>query len=283
MKVSGLIALAALAGVAGSAFGGVTNANAFNVQLRNWNDYPSSNILPDIAPNQTSHARIVENMNPPGTGDPQKFANRHFAYLSEDGGATKLSMKNNESFKISYTMRMNSNIDNDGSGQLWPQQPEGGIFFGNDRGGGWIDEGGIFVVGNGTVFVGGANQKFSLIGEHNNGTDAFKKGDLLRMSYTYYAPGAAGPIAQYVVQFENLTSGFSKTVGNTFDMGDPANPNGFNDGSWVGFRWQHTRNPLVDGSTVNDIEYGDIQIVPAPAGFALLGLGGLIAGRRRRA
>lgn len=278
MKVRGILAVVALAGVAASASAGVTNANAFNVSLRNWNDYPNSVITPDIAANQTAHARITENMGPVNTDNPQKFANRHLAYLSEDGGATKLAMMKNESFKISYKMKLNSNID--GGGSLFPQQPEGGLFFGNDRGGGWIDEGGIFVVGSGTVFVGGAGQKFSLIGEANNGTGVFNKGDVLSMSYTYYAPGVMGALAAYIVQFDNLTSGLSKTVVNTFD----ADPNGFNDGSWVGFRWQHTRNPLLgsDG-TVNDIEYYDIAIVPSPAGASLLALGGLIAARRRRA
>ncbi|MBL8875200.1 MAG: VPLPA-CTERM sorting domain-containing protein [Phycisphaerae bacterium] len=272
MKVRGLFAVVALAGAAATASAGVTNANAFNVQLRNWNDFPGSTITPDIAPNQTSHARITENMGPNTPG----FANRHFAYLSEDGGTSKLGMAKAESWKISYKMKINSNIDN--GGPIFPQQPEGGLFFFNDRGGGWIDEGGIFVVGNGTVFVGGAGQKFSLIAEGAI-SPAFQKGDVLSMSYTYYAPGAMGALAAYIVQFDNLTSGFSKTVVNTFD----ADPNGFNDGSAIGFRWQHTRNPLVDGGTVNDIEYYDIAIVPSPAGASLLALGGLIAARRRRA
>ncbi|MGH7242890.1 MAG: hypothetical protein ACREJD_05675 [Phycisphaerales bacterium] len=283
MKVRGLFAVVALAGMAATASAaGVLGANAYTVVLRNFNDYPNSVITPDIAANQIGHARITENMGPVNADNPQKFANRHFAQFSDDGGATKLSMLNNQSFKISYKMKLNSNIDNDGSGQLWPQQPEGGLFFGNDRGGGFIDEGGIFVVGNGTVFVGGANQKFSLIGDHNNGTDAFKKGDILQMSYTYYAPN--GGTAAYAVQFDNLTSGFSKTVMNTFDVAGGPDANGFNDGSWVGFRWQHTRNPLLgsDG-TVNDIEYYDVAIVPASSTASLLALAGLAAARRRRA
>lgn len=271
---------AAAAGLACSAMAGINGFNAFNMQYRNWNDYPSSAITPTI--NGNSAVRIVENMNPPGTSDPQKFANRHFAYFSEDGGTTKLALQNNQSFKVSYKMRLSSNIDDDGSGLLWPQQPEGGIFFGNDRGGGWIDEGGIFVIGNGTVFIGGANQKFSLIGDHNNGTDAFKKGETLQMSYTYYAPGVAGALAAYVVQFNNLTTGFSKTVFNTFDPGGP-DANGFNDGSWIGFRFQNNRNPLVAGGTVNDTEYWDVEVVPTPGAASLLALGGLVAARRRRA
>ncbi|MBS0191673.1 MAG: hypothetical protein U0573_11465 [Phycisphaerales bacterium] len=281
MKIRALVALTVLAGAAASASAGIYGANAYNVQLRNWNDYPASSITPDIAPNQIGHARITENMGPVGLDYPQKYANRHFAYFSEDGGVSKLALKNNESFKISYKMKLNSNIDNDGSGQLWPQQPEGGLFFGNDHGGGWVDEGGIFVVGSGTVFVGGAGQNFSLIGEHNNGTDAFKKGDVLSMSYTYYAPGTLGAAAAYIVQFDNLTSGFSKTVVNSFDTNSA---NGFLDGSWVGFRWQHNRNPLLgsDG-TVNDIEYYDVSVVPTTGTASLLALGGLVAARRRRA
>ena len=72
----------------------------------------------------------------------------------------------------------------DGSGQLWPQQPEGGLwFFNNDTGSAYDDDGGIFTVGSGTVFVGGSNQKFSFIGEHSNGTDAWAKGDIIQVGY----------------------------------------------------------------------------------------------------
>lgn len=277
MKVRGLFAVVAIAGAAASASAGVTNANAYNVQLRNWNDYPNSIITADIAANQTAHARITENMGPVNPDNPQKFANRHFAYLSEDGGATKLAMQKAESFKISYKMKLNTNVG------AWPEKPEGGLFFGNDRGGGWIDEGGIFVVGNGTVFVGGANQNFSLIAE-GAVSPAFSPGDVLSMSYTYYAAGALGATAAYIVQFENLNTGFTKTVMNRFNTSDPANPDGFNDGSWVGFRWQHTRNPTLgtDG-TVNDIEYYDVAIVPSTSTASLLALAGLVAARRRRA
>lgn len=271
MKVRGLFAVVAIAGAAASASAGVTNANAYNVLLRNFNDYPNSIITPDIAANQTAHARITENMGPVNPDNPQKFANRHFAFLSEDGGASKLAMNKNESFKISYKMKLNTNVG------AWPEKPEGGLFFGNDRGGGWIDEGGIFVVANGTVFVGGAGQKFSLIAE-GAVSPAFAPGDVLSMSYTYYAPN--GGTAAYAVQFENLTTGFSKTVINTFE----ADPNGFNDGSWVGFRWQHTRNPtLGSDGTVNDIEYYDVAIVPSTGTASLLALAGLVAARRRRA
>ncbi|MBS0189566.1 MAG: hypothetical protein U0573_09045 [Phycisphaerales bacterium] len=235
----------------------ITQTDSLRLELRNFNDYPSSIILSNTS--GTSGAQINEAMNPPGTSDPQKFANRHFAMLSSDGGASRLGLMNRQNFHIAYRMQMISNVDLDGSGLLWNQQPEGGIFFGNDRGGGFIDEGGIFVVGNGTVFVGGANQQFSLIGDHNNGTDAFTKGDLLHMEYRYYAPGIKGSEAAYKVTFDNISTGFHKEVTNTFDPGG-ADANGFNDGSWAGFRWQHTRNPLVLGGTVNDITYSDIAV-----------------------
>lgn len=266
----------AVAGLAAAASASINSFNGFKMEYRNFNDYPDSTITPTV--NGTSSVRIVEDMGP----GQQRFANRHFAMLSADGGATRLSLQNSESFKISYKMRLNSNIDQDGSGQLWPQQPEGGLFFGNDRGGGFIDEGGIFVIGNGTVFIGGANQRFSLIGEANNGTGRLSKGDTLEMSYTYYAPGVTGALAAYVVQYKNLNTGFMTTVFNTFDAGGP-DANGFNNGSWVGFRFQHNRNPLVPGGTTNDIEYFDINVVPTSSSLAALALGGLVAARRRRA
>jgi len=251
--------LLATCGLAQFAGADITQTNAYKVELRNFNDYPSSIILSTTT--GTSSAHINETMNPIGTNDPQKFANRHFAMFSSDGGANRLALQNRQPFHISHQMLMASNIDF-GVGGLFPQQPEGGIFFGNDRGGGFIDEGGIFVVGNGTVFVGGANQNFSLIGDHNNGTDAFSKGNLLHMDYRYYPPGIKGSEAAYKVTFDNMTTGFHKEVSNTFDSNN-GDANGFNNGSWVAFRWQHTRNPTV--VTVNDITYSGIAISSCPA------------------
>ncbi|MFO0861434.1 MAG: hypothetical protein U0570_12845 [Phycisphaerales bacterium] len=257
MKLVRLAALVAAAGGALPAIADITDTNALKLELRNFNDYPSSAITSSTT--GTSAASLSELMNPPLTNDPQKFANRHFAMLSADGGTTRLSVLNRQHFHIAYRMVLNSNVDLDGSGTLWSQQPEGGLFFGNDRGGGFIDEGGIFVVGNGTVFVGGANQKFSLIGDHNNGTDAFSKGDVLHMDYWYYPPGIKGAEAAYLVEFDNITTGFHRQVSNTFDEG-AADANGLNNGSWIGFRWQHTRNPLVVGGTINSINYDQITI-----------------------
>ncbi|MBX3389497.1 MAG: hypothetical protein KF691_08590 [Phycisphaeraceae bacterium] len=280
MQWRSVTGLAAVAGFACSAMADINGFNGFNMVYRNFNDYPNSIITPTI--NGSSGVRIMENMGPVNPDNPQKFANRHFAQFSDDNGVTRLSLQNNQSFKISYKMRINSNIDNDGSGMLWPQQPEGGLWFFNNNAGDFSADGGIFVVGNGTVFVGGANQNFSLIAEGNI-SPAFTKGDILQMSYTYYAPGVAGALAAYAVQFTNLTTNFTKTVFNTFDAGNPA-LNGFIDGAGLGFRFQNTRNPLLgsDG-TVNDTEYWDVVVVPTPGAASLLALGGLVAARRRRA
>jgi hypothetical protein len=250
--------LIAACGLAQMASADITQTDAYKLELRNFNDYPSSIILANTI--GTTDAQLNEVMNPVGSSDPQAFANRHFAMLSSDGGTTRLALMNRQPFHISYRMLMVSTID--GVGSLFPTQPEGGIFFGNDRGGGFIDEGGIFVIGSGTVFVGGANQQFSLIGDRNNGTEAFDKGDLLEMNYWYYPPGIKGSQAAYKVTFENLTNGFTREVSNTFDPG-AADANGFNDGSWAAFRWQHPRNPAV--LTVNDIAYSNIEIASCPA------------------
>ena len=272
-RVSVLVAVAGLTAVASAS---INDYNGLHMRYRNFNDYPGSTINAAVTANS---ARIVESMGP----GQQKFANRHFAMLSGDGGASALTLKNNESFKVSYKFRLSSNIDDDGSGLLWNQQPEAGLwFFNNDTGSEYDDDGGIFTVGNGTVFVGGSNQKFSLIGEANNGTGAWSKGDTVDVGYTYYAPGVTGALAAYVVQWNNLTTGQSKTVFNTFDPGD-ATRNGFKDGATLGFRFQHTRNPLVPGGTIHDTEYYDINVVPTSSSLAALALGGLVAARRRRA
>lgn len=281
MKVQVICSLVALAGAAASASAqGILAANAFNMEFRNFNDYPSSHISNLTAPGQDMSTEIIENMNPPGTMDPQKYANRHFANFSADGGATALGLLNSQSFQVSYNMTMTTNINNDGSGQQWPNQPEGGLFFRNlnqNNGSPYYDEGGIFVVGNGVVFIGGANMKFSLIS--NNG---WKYGDNLFMRYQYYAPGVIGAEAAYRVYFANLTSGFTADTGVVgFDPGNP-NENGLQDGSIASFRYQNTRNPLVPGGTITDTAYNNIQVVPGPAGASVLALAGLVASRRRR-
>jgi hypothetical protein len=76
-RVSVLLAVAGLAAVASAS---INNYNGLHMRYRNFNDYPGSTINATVTANS---ARIVESMGP----GPQRFANRHFAMLSADGGA----------------------------------------------------------------------------------------------------------------------------------------------------------------------------------------------------
>lgn len=279
----------------------ISSLNGFRVRVRNFNDFPLTTgtftdaggpqALPgaqeDLASPGISGLRIEESFAQFSQGN---FANRHLAFFSNDGGATEYALQNNQGFRVNYRMRL-ATTGPTGVGS--PINSEGGFWIHNPRvneqGNTFIDEGGLFTVTNGTVFVGGAGMGFSLLGEggfnNPNVPPLYTAGGLADVSFIYNAPGDAGALASYRVIFTDQTSG------RTVDTGDrPFAPiiinnvpteNGFNNGAVIGFRFQHSRNPLIQ--TDIDHQIGLISIIPAPSAAAVMGLGLLVAGRRRRA
>src|SRR5258705_297718 len=75
------------------------------------------------------------------------------------------------------------------------------------------DEGGVWLITNGTSFSGGAGQDFFLFGEGGFNNPAappiYGNNELVEMTYTYYAAGALGPgeHARFEATVHNVTRG----------------------------------------------------------------------------
>lgn len=222
---------------------------------------------------------------PAGTGG---FANRHMLWASDNGGASPYQLQLGESFRISACFVINTNHP---TGISAPINSETGIWIHNPRvneaGVPFIDEGGVWAITNGTSFSGGAGQGFFLYGEggFNNPANPpiIFTGDLIEQTYEYLAPNhpAAGGVAQYRATVTNVTRGISRTspwLG--FGSIPGSGENGLNAGTTFGFRFQNQVFPIQDTITSTDIF--NVSIIPAPSAAALMGLGLLAAGRRRR-
>ena len=220
-----------------------------------------------------------------GTGG---FANRHIAWLSNDGGATPYQITGTDSFQVRSCFTMTTNHP---TGVSAPINSEAGFWIHNPRvneqGNSFIDEGGVWLISNGTSFVGGASQDFFLFGEggFNNPSSPpiFFPGDVMEVSYTYYAPEALGPgqRARFEASVSNVTRGISVSSGlKNFNAIAGSNENGLNAGATMGFRFQNQVFPLIDTDTSTQVF--NISVVPAPASAVLMGLAGLVATRRRR-
>ena len=285
----GALAVVALAGTASAQ---ITSANGYNMNYRNiFNAFPGStiNVNGSGTPATVSGLNVTLQEQIPANS-PGGFANRHFSWLSTDGGTTPYRVQANESFQIDFTMRLSRNVSEDG------RNIEGGIWFWPeaDLGATNFRDGGLFVVSNGAVFVGGADAEFSLMGERAGapGTPPpplYFAGDLARVSFIYFAPGEVNAATgAYRVIFENVTQGRTVDTGirlwNNEALLNP-NPNpgrgiGLT-GAAVGFRSQFS-NVAFEDNTITS-EYNVLRIIPTPGAAAVLGLGGLMAMRRRRA
>lgn len=222
---------------------------------------------------------VVNEQYAPGTGG---FANRHMLWFSNDGGASPATTDGSVSFGMSVRVRIQTNHP---TGQGAPINSESGFWFHVPRvdsnNNPFIDEGGVWLITNGTSFAGGAGFDFALLGEGGGNNPSFPPlytaGGWARMRFTYFAPGALGPGSgpAYETFVTDETSG--RTVGSGLKSAGP----GFTPGTTFGFRFQNQVFPVTLTNTTTTLD--GIQLVPTPAAAALLGLGGLVAGRRRRA
>jgi hypothetical protein len=278
----GAIALLAAAGSAVAQ--DISTVNGYNVQIREFNDFPTSNlmwgpagspVIPGPVPGHFALAGFnsgVEFQESFPQGTQGNFANKHQALFSNDGGATPFGLDQHQSFSVSTNVRITSPAGS--------PRKEGGLKFYNDRGGGFIDEGEILVAGdNGEVAGFGANLTF-----FSFGPGAYTPGQTARMTFNYFGPGVNSFYASYQVIFTDPVTGVHDTGIRDFDHAgaiDPTNPaNGFNNGSRLGWLDQNQRSPVINDFA--DVVYGNVSIVPAPGAAALIGLAGLVAGRRRR-
>ncbi len=274
------LALAASAGTASAQLAGVNGLNM--VYGNGFSGFPSSTTLNN---NGLAGVRLQETIgnDAPGGGD---FANRSFAFLSSDGGATPYMYDGVSSFSITYRHRMAHSTD--------PVLPNGSN---NTEGGLWFlqggvthpyDDGGIFTTAGGTAFVGGMGAGFSLLAEGNGSNASFPaltQNGWYTVRFDYFAPNAlgAGSLASYQASILDESSGNYRISNLTsWDQGSSW-PTGLQAGTAIGFRFQNV--PVLGVGNYFDGEYAGITIgavVPTPASMGLLALGGLTAMRRRR-
>ncbi|HZW07586.1 MAG TPA: hypothetical protein VFF65_10725 [Phycisphaerales bacterium] len=275
------LAVAATAATASAQLAGV---NGLNVVYGNgFHGFPSATRV--LTNNGLAGVRLQETIasTAPGGGD---FANRHFAFLSADGGASTYMYDGTSSFSITYRHRMANSTNPvlpNGSNTT-----EGGLWFLQGGAANPFADGGVFTVSNRTMFVAGMGAGFSILAEGNGSNPGFPPltaGGWYTVRFDYWAPGAlgAGSIASYQASVLDEASGnfrISQLTG--WDQGSSW-PTGLQAGTAIGFRFQNV--PVLGVENNFDGEYADIVIgavIPAPASAAMLAVGGLVALRRRR-
>ena len=231
---------------------GATLVNGIMANPRVFNDYPDSTLTFNVNYPTSVHIRDMFNTLPPN-----KFANRHDALLSGDGGATALTFNNNMSFDISANVTLT-----DGSNT---PRKEAGIRVNSSVGGD-----GLFIVNSDAgeiVAFGGPFPFFRF----NSATFSYMPGQTINMELIY---DSAGHTLEYKVK-EGTTA---------MDSGPLAFSNlenGIINGSTAGFYGQFSPNASGD---FGDVQLANIvaNVVPEPVGLAGLGLAWLMLMARRR-
>ncbi|MDX2130934.1 MAG: hypothetical protein SFY69_02645 [Planctomycetota bacterium] len=284
---------------AGTAVAQISSINALNFNayenFRNPGSVLPSNLslngtaIPNAynqnVPTSLGGNHVVREVYAQGTGG---FANRHVAWFSNDGGNSPYALQDGESFRASacFTIDLPSGYP---SGIGASHNSETGFWINNPRvneqGVSFIDEGGVWLITNGTSFSGGAGMDFNLFGEggfpNPNSPPIVFPGDTIEVAYEYFYPQAPGARARYRATVNNITRGIFMDSGyKNFNPIPGSNEVGLNPGATFGFRVQNQIFPLIETDISTNIF--NVNIVPAPGAAALLGLGGLVALRRRR-
>lgn len=275
--MSSRVAFAAfvVVGVAASAFADdISAANGLFVRARVFNDFPTSTLTIDgvSRPVPEDFARPgmgtfhVNEQFPAGTQG--NFANKHLGYLSTDGGASALSLHVGQSWEMSFDIKL--------SAPGGAPRKEAGVRIENPRPSlGYTDEGLLLIASDGEVAVFGGVMPFTGFGS------AYTLGETASVTFRYFAPGVQDPtLGAYQVLFNDPIKGLKDSGIKIWGATEPDGTKGFNDGTKVAFVAQNQRNPIIDDS--GDFVYSNISIIPAPGSLALVGMGGLMAARRRR-
>jgi hypothetical protein len=280
--------------VAGSVFASdITQVNSFRLEGRNFGDFSSTGANPSTmqygpaggpyvaAPGIQFNAgvspssaglQIIENF-PAGIGG----GDNHVGYLSSDGGASRFQVwgggegSGGQSFSLTTTITM--------TGTQTAPRKEGGLKINNPRHNHdpfFIDQGLVLVASDGEVAVFGAAMPFT-----GMGANVYTFGTTATINFEYYAPGVADPIlGGYRLRFTDAVTGLHDSGVKLWGASEPDGIKGFNGGTEIGLQFQGFNN-LIAADGIN-IAYGGVNLVPAPSALALLGLGGLVATRRRR-
>lgn len=251
-------AVIVLAASAGSALAQPV-INGYAVNERIFNDDPGSTVNSVV--NFPTSVTISDG-NFTGGG----FANRHNWRLSDDGGATGADFSNGDSFSLMTDITISGTGEAEAGLNLspWWSQNVDGVF--NLR----TTDGEVAIFGGRLPF-------YSFTGDQGV---TYTKGSTVSIGLIYSAnSNTAGDPATIEYLYNDGTAYTSGAL--AFDEGNPAE--GF--GSWgmldnaqAGGFMQVFLGSGGDISTTWD----NINYVPTPASAALLGLGGLVATRRRR-
>ncbi len=254
------LAVVAFAGLAMAT--DISTVNSWKVEERVFNDFPTTTLT--TVNNYPVELSFDEQFELGAVGN---FANKHVGWISNDGGATRFQNNYAQSWVMEFDVSITAP---DGS-----PRKEAGIEVRNPRPRlGYTDEGQLLIASDGEVAIFGGVMPFTGLGF------VYTLGTTAHVRFEYFAPGSADPTkGAYMLTFTDAVTGVHssglKVWGN-----EPDELYGFNYGAEFGLKAQNQRNPRIADSS--DIVYGNFSVVPAPAATALLGLAGLVAGRRRR-
>lgn len=253
------IAVLVACGMACGASAAISNVASYVDAPRTYNDFGGSNLVFQSNYSPSNGSLIIQENNYGAGG----FANRHMTWLG-DAGNNKEDFNYGDGWDISMTMQVNAA---DSVGQV-----EAGFQFD-------LFGFGLFGVltGNGEIAAFGSVMPFFTFG-----TGLYNVGDelMLRM---IHRPGdgenSGGAASTMEYMYNNLTTGSGWVSSGEIDFTTTEGgiPSSFN--MYVGVGAQINQPDPTLGNV--DISFSNIAI-PAPASLALMGLGGLVATRRRR-
>ena len=244
---------------AGAAHASVTDIGSFIDNPRLFNDRPDSNLtyMSNFHPSMGSISLVENNY---GTGG---FANRHSSWFGDDAGASKVDFDFGDGWDMKMNMQINdaSSVDNVEAGFQFD-------LFGFGLFGALTSSGEIAAFGSVLPF-------FSF------GAGVYNVGDEVQLRMIH-RPGDAefgSTPSTMEYMYNNLTTGSGwvssgEVAFTTLEGGIPSSFDMF-----IGAGAQ-INNPDPSLGSV-DIQFSQIMI-PSPGSFAVLGMGGLLAARRRR-
>ena len=268
MKSFCYLAATVALGAAGTALA-TPDIDSARINGRLFNDYPASNFT------SVNNYPALVNLSDGNMLGPPAFANRHNWRLSDDGGATNASFANGDHFTLFADVNISVTGTGAGEGGLqlspwWSPNIDGAF---NIR----TTDGEVAVFGGRLPF-------YSFTAQHGVN---YVAGTTARVGIEYHPQGlsmAAPALIRY--SYDSATTGFLNSGWLAFDQGNPAEdpPYGLwgmlNDAA-VGGYLQIFGQQTGSGSVSAD--FRNITFTPAPGALGLLALGGLAAGRRRRA